>query len=108
MRTGIHKLVTKHRVPINPEYFFLTSIVHSLDHFIMGAALTFKNLDTEILPAQPYPHIENYMWYVPSENVFTNLLRVKKYKNAFYQELYEMAVHVDKEYANHITLSISF
>ncbi|ANQ52920.1 hypothetical protein MY04_05935 (plasmid) [Flammeovirga sp. MY04] len=107
-RKAVYYLATKHELPVNPEAFFLTSIMHSMDHLTTGSALLFRDLSTDKLPEQAYPHLINFMWYLPSENVFTNLLKHKKRKNEFYSELYDAAVKVDKEYADHIALSISY
>ena len=108
MRRSIYSLVEKHKVPVNPESFFLTSVMHSLDHLTTGRALLYRNLDTDKLRPQANPHMLNYMWYLPSENVFTNLLKDKKGKNEFYRELYDNAKSFDAEYADHLTLSISY
>lgn len=108
IRRQVYRLVKKYQVPVNPETFFLTSIMHSMDHFTTGNALLWRNLDTEVLPNQRYPHANNFMWYLPSENVFTNRLSTKAHKHPFYQELYELANELDSEYASHLTLSVSF
>ncbi|MFK7825590.1 MAG: hypothetical protein AB8G05_15675 [Oligoflexales bacterium] len=108
IRKTIYGLVKKHEVPVNPEVFFLTSVMHSLDHLTTGKTLLYRNLQTEKLSPQAHPYLQNYMWYLPSENVFTNLLKDKRDKNYFYRELYDAAKSFDEEYADHLTLSISY
>ncbi|MDD9950677.1 MAG: hypothetical protein OXT67_03835 [Zetaproteobacteria bacterium] len=104
----MYKLVKKYQVPVNPESLFLTTVMHSLDHYSTGKALLNKTLDTEVLPSQRSPEVENFMWYLPSENVFTNRLKDKRHKHPFYDELYTELEKLDSELAGHVTCSISY
>lgn len=48
------------------------------------------------------------MFSRPSQYIWTNLLKDKKNKNAFYRDLYAELASIDKGLADEITLSITY
>lgn len=48
------------------------------------------------------------LFYRPAQHVLTNLLKDKRRKSPFYAELYAELGRLDRELADHVTLSISY
>ena len=109
-RTSVFKNCKKHQVPFNPEHVFITSVLHSLDHFTSGDKVLdfFVEIKSSLMPNKAWFNILHVLFYLPSQYFFTNRLCDKSHKTAFYSELYHDLLQIDPEYANIVTLSISY
>jgi len=110
-RLVVQRLIRKHEVPLDPEHFFQVSIMHSADHIWTGQGLLYKDLSSKDLPAQRWPHLENYLWYMPSDGLFpgcSNLLKDHQNDNPFYSALYHELCNIDKTQADTVSLSVAF
>jgi hypothetical protein len=104
-------LMRKHKVPLDSELVFISSVLHALDHyatrFLWGGEL------------RPIPNGKSqsallllfvlWMFVIPlPAYVCSNYLRDHVSDNAFYNEWYSVLHRTNWELADHITLSISF
>ena len=107
---------------MNPELLFLSSIMHSIDHYAGWVALKNIYLDDnkDKLPFGnnclskniifKYLGFTYFVWsFIPSNQyLFKNYLRSKIKKHQFYLELYQQLKKLNALLANHITLSICY
>lgn len=107
-RLALFQLCKKHRVPFDPEYIFLCSILHSVDHYSTGSIMTKLNIQGNKFSPKSWYNALHVMFYLPSQYICTNLLRFKTHKTPFYQDLYMKLREIDEEYADVVTLSISY
>jgi hypothetical protein len=102
----VHKLVRKYHLPVNPEHFFITSVLHSIDHSQCAHCTRRLNLDSTVISGMH--NWFRFMFMLPSQELFTNLLKDKRSKTPFYAELYAELSLLNAHLTDQITLSISY
>lgn len=107
-RDVVFRVCKEHEVKIDCEAFFLTSVLHAVDHHLMEQFTRGVFLENKVLPNTGWFNLAPLLFYRPSQYIFTNLLKVKQHKNPFYAALYEGLEPFDKELADIVTLSISY
>jgi hypothetical protein len=111
-RGVVFRLVRRHAVPVDPEIFFLCSVMHSVDHYCTGRHTHGINVAlTSALPVPPgyMPALFCAVFTAPTHPwIGGNLLRTHRRKNPFYAELYAELGRLDQEFADQVTLSVSF
>lgn len=109
-RTILFQLIRIHNVSVDPEMFFINSVIHSLDHFV-PSFLDDVYLEHKQTSNKPFYNLVRSFFYDSMgrhEPFQTNFLVDKKDLNPFYSDLYRGFSKLDDEIANWITLSISF
>jgi hypothetical protein len=109
-RKALQRLMARHGLNkhIDLEDLFITSIVHSTDHFFMGTLLEAFNLNNASLPNEAWSNLVVTLFYSPPNNCFTNTLREKRHRNPFYRALFAALEEIDPLVAETVTLSISY
>ena len=107
-RAILFRLVRQHQVDINAELFFVTSIIHSIDHYMfnkIAGSVYHKN------PGKPWVNITFHFWIHPIPHylqiISGSLLWHHKADNEFYMDLYTKLSRLDQELTDQVTLSIS-
>lgn len=137
-RTVIVATAGRYQLPIkNPEWLFLSTAVHSLDHYCAAMRLLWHKLpDTSQsrskllrsiraansnskakksksksilgLLTKSYPNLFTPLFIAPAQSLATNLLPDKRRNTPFYDELYKELAKINHELSQVITLSISY
>jgi len=109
-RQAVFSLVRKYKVPVDPETWFVVSVMHSIDHFMPGHITSGRFMFHRQLPNQWYwTNMLAAVFYVPVQNEWcNNLLRMKRARNPFYQELYTKLRSIDHELADEVSLSLAY
>lgn len=109
-RRLMHRFCQQHSVPFSAELLFLSSILHSSDHHSLGAHLRWHRLVAPHFPAGTGSHFNFFAVFFcsPSQYFLTNLLRDKAHKTPFYADLYASLYALEPEYADCVTLSITY
>ena len=105
----LRRVIREHGAPMHCcEHLFLTSIMHSMDHYCGSQILLGKDLYFETMGFKPMLNLFVMCFYTPNQYIFTNLLKHKIHANHLFADLYKALKELDAELANNVTLSISY
>lgn len=108
-RTLLFQLVRIHGVNVNPEIFFINSVIHSLDHYVPSFVDNIY-LEHKVTSQKPlYNLVRSFFYYAIGryERFGTNFLVDNKDRNPFYRDLYKGFSKLDQELADSVMLSIA-
>ena len=106
-RVALQRAMIKHKVNIDVEALFLTTIVHATDHLMLSSCLYDHKLDSTLFP-DACMNLMTPISYTPCQYFFSNQVRYKVAKQPFYRDLYDSLETIDRVLADNVTLSISF
>jgi len=104
-------LMRKHKVPMDAELVFISSVLHALDHHSTVNAFGYSLGAYKGGKPQSSWMMNFLMWMfvmpLPSY-LFSNELRHNHHETEFYQDWYASMKKIDEDLADKITLSISY
>ena len=109
-RVIVQKMCVKYKVPIHPEYLFLSTVMHSIEHYSLWKCVEGFFLETDQIryEKKPFCNLFAALFVRPSQYFWTNLLKAKQTKNDMYKELYQELADIDTDFADQVTLSITY
>eukprot|EP01012_Entosiphon_sulcatum_P040408 TRINITY_DN5405_c0_g1_i2.p1 TRINITY_DN5405_c0_g1~~TRINITY_DN5405_c0_g1_i2.p1 ORF type:complete len:407 (-),score=68.37 TRINITY_DN5405_c0_g1_i2:120-1340(-) len=110
-RPVVFASVRKHKVPVDPEAFFVCSFVHSLEHYNLGRLTRHRYMEYKALPKRAFSAINcaAYCFFYPIHSWWCNNLLVRhRNKNPFYSDLFDGLESHDLEMLELISLSLAY
>ena len=105
-RKATMDVLREHHVDINPEAFFLMSVVHSVDHAVIPAAVDPVNLHSKLLNYRGMEWIR-VLVQEPLQPILANT-RISAAKSGWIADLYKRLAAIDPWYADRVDYCIRY
>ena len=106
-RQVVLDVLTEHRIEIDPEAFFLMSVLHSVDHHYIAACTDPTDLHTPLLGSYRGGEWTRVLFVRPLTPIFANT-RLSNARTPWARDLYQRLQAVDPHYADLVDTCIRY